>query len=149
MIHGIFRYRINSRRFKFQKWPFVISRPKYQTFHTIQVQTIILRAFALLKVPSFALLISRYILRLGQAAQKQQRPRCPNPKMYLEIRRADERLLNKNQREISNLFHEQISKLEILNHFLWLMANNTSWPIYQFLLTNVTRKTTVEIIWFS
>ena len=47
-----------------------------------------------LKAPSFAPLISRYILRLGQAAQKQQRPRCPNPKMYLEIRRADERLLN-------------------------------------------------------
>ena len=42
------------------------------------------------KVPSFALLISRYILLLGQAAQKQQRPRCPNPKMYLEIRRANE-----------------------------------------------------------
>ena len=40
----------------------------------------------------FALLISRYILRLGQAAQKQQRPRCPNSKMYLEIRRADRRL---------------------------------------------------------
>ena len=48
--------------------------------------------FERLKAPSFALLISRYILRLGQAAQKQQRPRCPNPKTYLEIRRADERL---------------------------------------------------------
>ena len=47
-----------------------------------------------LKAPSSALLISRYILRLGQAAQKQQCPCCPNPKMYLEIRRADERLLN-------------------------------------------------------
>ena len=47
-----------------------------------------------LKVPSFALLFSRYIFRLGQTAQKQQRPRCPNLKMYLEIRRADERLLN-------------------------------------------------------
>ena len=35
---------------------------------------------------SFALLISRYILQLGQAAQKQQRPLCPNRKMYLEIR---------------------------------------------------------------
>ena len=43
-----------------------------------------------LKAPSFALLVSRYILRLGQSAQKQQRPRCPNCKMYLEIRRADE-----------------------------------------------------------
>ena len=31
-------------------------------------------------------------MRLGQAAQKQQRPRCLNPKMYLKIRRADERL---------------------------------------------------------
>ena len=39
---------------------------------------------------SYVLLIS--ILRLGQAAQKQQRPRCPNPKMYFEIRRVDERL---------------------------------------------------------
>ena len=47
-----------------------------------------------LKASSFALLISRSILRLGQAAQKQQRPRCPKPKMYLEIRRADERLFN-------------------------------------------------------
>ena len=46
------------------------------------------------KAPLFALLISRYILRLGQAAQKQHRPRSPNPKMYLEIRRTDERLLN-------------------------------------------------------
>ena len=44
------------------------------------------------KATSSVLLISRYILRLGQAAQKQQRPRCPNPKMYLEIRKADERL---------------------------------------------------------
>ena len=42
------------------------------------------------KAPSSAFLISRYILRLGQAAQKQQHPRCPNRKMYLEIRRADE-----------------------------------------------------------
>ena len=32
-------------------------------------------------------------MRLGQTAQKQQRPRCPNPKIYLEIRRVDERLL--------------------------------------------------------
>ena len=39
---------------------------------------------------SSAFLISRYILRLRQAAQKQKRPRCPNRKMYLEIRRADE-----------------------------------------------------------
>ena len=39
-----------------------------------------------LKAPSSAFLISRS----GQAAQKQQRPRCPNRKMYLEIRRADE-----------------------------------------------------------
>ena len=44
----------------------------------------------ILKAPSSAFLISRYILRLGQAAQKKQRPR----KMYLEIRRADEWLLN-------------------------------------------------------
>ena len=42
---------------------------------------------------SSALLISWYILLLGQTAQKQQRPRWPNPKMYLEIRRAYERLL--------------------------------------------------------
>ena len=39
---------------------------------------------------SFGLLISTYILRLGQAAQKQQRPHCHYRKMYLEIRRADE-----------------------------------------------------------
>ena len=45
-----------------------------------------------IKAPLFAFLISRYILRLGQAAQKQQRPRCPNRKMFLEIRRADESL---------------------------------------------------------
>ena len=43
-----------------------------------------------LKSPSFAPLISRYILRLGQAAQKQQHPHCLNCKMYLDIRRADE-----------------------------------------------------------
>ena len=47
-----------------------------------------------LKAPSFAFRISRYILRLGQAAQKQQRPRCPNRKMYLEIRGADEGLFS-------------------------------------------------------
>ena len=45
-----------------------------------------------LKAPSSALLISRYVLQLGQAAQKPQRPHCPNPKMYLEIRKADESL---------------------------------------------------------
>ena len=39
---------------------------------------------------SSAPLISRYILRLGQAAQKHQRMRCSNRKMYLEIRGADE-----------------------------------------------------------
>ena len=39
---------------------------------------------------SSVLLISRYILRLGQAAQKQHCPRCPNCMMYLEIRGADE-----------------------------------------------------------
>ena len=43
-----------------------------------------------LKSLSSALLISRYILRLGQAAEKQQRLPCPNHKMYLEIRKADE-----------------------------------------------------------
>ena len=48
----------------------------------------------ILKKPLSALLISRYILRLGQAAQKQQRPCCSNRKMYFEIRRADEWLLN-------------------------------------------------------
>ena len=50
--------------------------------------------FADYKAPSFALLISRCILRLGQVAQKQQRPHCPYPKMYLAIRKADERLLS-------------------------------------------------------
>ena len=39
---------------------------------------------------SSASLISRYILRLMQAAQKHLRPRCPNRKMYLGIRQADE-----------------------------------------------------------
>ena len=43
-----------------------------------------------LKSPSSAPLLSKYILRLGQSAQKQQRPLCPNRKMYLEIREADE-----------------------------------------------------------
>ena len=43
-----------------------------------------------LKSPSSAPLLSKYILRLGQSAQKQQRPLCPNRKMYLEIRGADE-----------------------------------------------------------
>ena len=38
------------------------------------------------KRPSSASLIARYILRLGQATQKQQQPRCPN----LDIRGADE-----------------------------------------------------------
>ena len=42
-----------------------------------------------LKSPSSASLI----LRLGQAAQKQQRPRCPNRKMNLEIIGTDERAL--------------------------------------------------------
>ena len=49
-----------------------------------------LSIFWWVKAPSSALLISRCILQLGQAAQKQQRPRCPHRKMYLEIRRADE-----------------------------------------------------------
>ena len=34
--------------------------------------------------------MSRYVLRLGQAAQKQQRPRRPNRKLYLEIKEAEE-----------------------------------------------------------
>ena len=37
---------------------------------------------------------SYIVLALGQAAQKQQRPRCPNHKMYLEIRSADEGALS-------------------------------------------------------
>ena len=56
-----------------------------------------------LKAPLFALLISRYILRLGQAAQKLLRPRCSNPKMFLEIRWADERLL-----KLSALLHARM-----------------------------------------
>ena len=52
-----------------------------------------LNSMMTLKSPSFVFLISRYILRLGQAAQKQQRPHCSNHKMYLEIREADERAL--------------------------------------------------------
>ena len=43
-----------------------------------------------LRSRSSAPLISRYILRLGQEAQKQQRLRCSNRKMYLEFRGADE-----------------------------------------------------------
>ena len=39
------------------------------------------------KRPSSASLIARYILRLGQAAQKQQQPRCPN----LDIRERSRR----------------------------------------------------------
>ena len=51
---------------------------------------------AWLKSLSSVPLISRYILRLGQAAQKQQCPRCPNRKMYLEIRDADEGAFDNN-----------------------------------------------------
>ena len=47
----------------------------------------------IIKSHSSASLISRYILSLGLAAHKQQRPRGPNRKMYLEIREADERAL--------------------------------------------------------
>ena len=43
------------------------------------------------KTPSFVFLSSRYILQL---AQKQQRPRCPNCKMYLETIGADEGAFN-------------------------------------------------------
>ena len=65
-----------------------------------------------IKAPSFELQISRYILRLGQAEQKQQRPRCPNPKMYLEIRRADERL-----------YREQVKINVVFHHFVPLGIN--------------------------
>ena len=44
------------------------------------------------KALSSASLISRYFLRLGQAEHKQQRPRCPNRRMYYEIRGANEGL---------------------------------------------------------
>ena len=56
------------------------------------------RAFFLfnLKSSSSAPVISRYILRLGQTAQQQLRPRCHNCKMYLEIREADERALRQS-----------------------------------------------------
>ena len=54
------------------------------------------------KAPSSAFLISRCILRLGQAAQKQQRRQCPNPKMYLEIRRANERLFSLLKNQLTN-----------------------------------------------
>ena len=37
---------------------------------------------------------SRTAGRLGQATQKQQRPRCPDRKIYLEIRETDEGLLS-------------------------------------------------------
>ena len=55
---------------------------------------------------SLTILISRYILRLGQAAQKQQRPSCPNPKMYLEIRKAVERLFSSWSRAKFASYHE-------------------------------------------
>ena len=57
----------------------------------------------LLKAHSSAFLISRYILGLGQAAQNQQRPLCPNRKIYLEIRRADEWLFRFSADAISGL----------------------------------------------
>ena len=65
----------------------------FEFFLFLNLEMILLKT-SNLKASSFALLISRYILRFGQAAQEQQRPCCPNPKMYLEIRRADERLFS-------------------------------------------------------
>ena len=64
-----------------------------------------------LKAPSSAFLISRYILRLGQAAQKQQRPSCPNRKMYLEIRRVYEWLLSLSKSALLKERNLDISKL--------------------------------------
>ena len=49
------------------------------------IQNLIVLTFSVLKSPSSAPLISRYILRLGQAAQNQQYLRYPYCKMYLEI----------------------------------------------------------------
>ena len=53
---------------------------------TVFVSLIELRAIHL---PSSALLISRYILRLGQRGRCCFCAACPNRKMYNEIRRAD------------------------------------------------------------
>ena len=46
------------------------------------------------KSPSTDPLVSEYILRLGLAEQKQQRPSCPIHKMYLKIRGTDEGCFN-------------------------------------------------------
>ena len=49
--------------------------------------------YTALKGHSSAFLISRYILRLGQGGRCCFCAACPNRKMYLEIRNADERAL--------------------------------------------------------
>ena len=72
---------------------------RYSLQHQMSTSTCICRA---LKSPSSTLLILRYILQLGQVAQKQQRPLCPNSKMHLVIRGADEGALNQIQRRFKN-----------------------------------------------
>ena len=56
-----------------------------------------LTQYSKLKSHSSALLISRYILRLGQLGRCCFRAACPNRKMYLEIRSPDEGLLSPSE----------------------------------------------------
>ena len=83
-----------------KRWSFTFKRIRCLQL----LKVLILEDRASLKAPSSAFLISRYILRLGQAAQKQQGPRCPNPKMYLEIRRVDEFSIRIQIKRIIHLF---------------------------------------------
>ena len=73
------------------------------------------------KRPSSAPLISRHIMRLGQAAVKQQRPRCPNRKMYLETKEADEGTLcmyfgNSVFSIVTSRYFSKIPKCSKLDH---------------------------------
>ena len=70
-----------------------------------------------LKSPSSASLIPRYILRLGQVAQKQQCPRWPNRKMYLEIKGADEGAFRPTREEYSFAYRKRLKESN-LSEFL-------------------------------
>ena len=76
-----------------------------------------------LKSPSSALLISRYILRLEQRGRCCFCAACPNRKMYLEIRKADEGLFKFESSTVQATF----------NHFsMWYCAEDSKWKLWPY-----------------
>ena len=81
-----------------------------------------------LKSHSSAFLISRYILRLGQRRRCCFCAACPNPKMYLEIRSADEGAFNWPKTLLHDLFRCQ-DNLEIIADLDFINVSSQFFPL--------------------